>query len=173
MNAEPEKTAPKQNPSLQKKSAARTAAVQCLYTLAVGEQTLSPAQQVAALKQQLSGNTGEQKLQVGVPLEPNYKLLETILEGVEKWRTDIDTRIDRVLSKEWARERTSPLLIAILQCAVFELLFDKDMSAKIVIDEYTRLTRSFFTDAEVDFVYGALSKLAQPLKIPSPLEGEG
>ena len=150
-----------QNPSLQKKTAARMAAVQCLYTLSVGEKQLSPAQQVAQLKKQLSGNIGEQKLQVGVPLEPNYKLLETILEGVDKWRADIDERVGRVLSKDWARERTGPLLIAILQCAIFELFFDKDISAKIVIDEYTRLTRSFFTDAEVDFVHGALSKLAQ------------
>ena len=137
------------------------AAVQCLYTLAVNDEKLSPTQQVNALKQQLSGNLNEQKLQVGVPLEPNYKLLEALLEGIEKWRDGIDDRVNRVLSKDWARERTSPLLIAILQCAVFEMFFDKDISPKIVIDEYTRLTRSFFTDAEVDFVHGALSSLAQ------------
>ena len=137
------------------------AAVQCLYTLSVGDKKLSPAEQVNALKQQLTNNTSEQKLQVGIPLEPNYKLLEAILEGIEKWRTDIDTRVDRAVSQSWGRERTSPLLIAILQCAIFELFFDKDISAKIVIDEYTRLTRSFFTDAEVDFVHGALSKLAE------------
>jgi transcription antitermination protein NusB len=150
-----------QNPSLQKKSAARMAAVQCLYTLAVGDKKITPEKQVAALRAQLSGNTSEQKLQVGVPLEPNYKLLESILEGVEQWRGDIDERIKGALSKEWTMERMSPLMVAILQCAVFEMIFGKEIGAKVVIDEYSRLTRSFFTDTEVNFVHGALSTLAQ------------
>jgi len=161
-----------QNPSLQKKSAARMAAVQCLYALSVADVKFTPEQQVAMLKLQLSGNTNEQKLRSGVPLEPNYKLLETILSGVDKWRADIDTRLAALLSKDWAHGRTSPLLIAIFQCAIFEMLFDKDIAPKIVIDEYTRLARSFFPGPEVDFVHGALSKLAQPLKSPLP-PGEG
>ena len=152
---------PKQNPSLQKKTAARVAAVQCLYTRSVNDKKLSASEQVKNLKQQLSGNQNEQKLQVGIPLEPNYALLESILTGVEEWQHHIDERIDRVLSNDWSRDRMSPLLIAILQCAVFELLFGKDMSAKVVISEYSNITRSFFTDAEVNFVHGALAKLAQ------------
>jgi len=153
--------APKHNPSLQKKTAARMAAVQCLYTLAVGGEKLSPAQQLVILKKQLLNNKTEQKLQVGVPLEPNYKLLQTLLEGIDKWHTDIDSRLDSTLSTEWKRERMSPLLVAILQCAIFEMFFDKEISAKIMVDEYTRLTRSFFAEAEVGFVHAALSKLAQ------------
>ncbi|MBY0407231.1 MAG: hypothetical protein K2Q01_06020, partial [Rickettsiales bacterium] len=45
------------------------------------------------------------------------------------------------------------------QCGIFELFFDKEISPKIIIDEYTRLTRHFFADQEVDFVHAALSKL--------------
>jgi len=151
----------KHNPSLQKKTAARMAAAQCLYTLAMNGEKLSPAQQVVILKKQLANNKGEQKLQVGVPLEPNYKLLETLLEGIEQRRTDIDIRLDSALSAEWKRERMSPLLIAILQCAIFEMFFGTEISAKIIIDEYTRLTRSFFADGEVSFVHGTLSALSK------------
>ena len=155
---------PRPNPSLQKKSAARTAAVQCLYTQALQQKMLTPAKQVERLKEQLDGNKGEQTLQVGIPLEPNYTLLTTLLEGVAQHVLDIDQRISRVLSKGWTPERMGPLLIAILQCAVFELFFGKDVKHKIIIDEYTRLTRSFCGDDEVDFVYGALSKLVDQLK---------
>ncbi len=137
------------------------AAVQCLYTLAITGETRTPAQMVAALKKQLEHNREEQKLLVGAPIEPNYKLVETLLEGVAERRAEIDAKLDGALSTEWKRERMSPLLIAILQCAIFEMFFSQAINAKIIIDEYTRLTRSFFADDEVNFVHGALSKLEQ------------
>lgn len=149
------------NSSLQKKTAGRMAAVQSLYTLAVNGEKLSPAQQVNLLKKQLVNNKSEQKLRVGVSMEPNYKLMEAILEGIEQRGSEIDARLDSSLSVDWKRERMSPLLLAIMQCAIFELFFDKEISAKIVIDEYTRLTRHFFADQEVHFVHAALSKLVR------------
>jgi N utilization substance protein B len=137
------------------------AAVQCLYTLSVGGEQLSPAKQVQILKKQLTGNKPEQKIQVGESVEPNYRLVETILDGIEKRGVDINARLNNALSESWTRERMSPLLLAILQCGIFELFFDKEVKPKIVIDEYTRLTRHFFADAEVDFVHAALSKLSR------------
>jgi len=149
------------NPSLQKKSAARMSAVQELYSLAMTAEAPDAERQVAALKKQLTANKSEQKLRVGNAVEPNYPLMETILSGVGEWQAQIDVRLDSVLDKDWKRERMSPLLISILQCAIFELFFHKDTAPKIIIDEYTRLTRSFFGDGEVNFVHGALSGLSK------------
>ena len=78
------------------------------------------------LKERLKNNTGEQKLTLGMMLEPNYPLVSAILEGTLKWQEEIDKRIAGILSKEWTRERMSPILIAILQCSIFELFFYKD-----------------------------------------------
>jgi transcription antitermination protein NusB len=149
----------KSNPSLQKKTAARIAAVQCVYERLIGQAKPTPEQQISNLKTRLANNTGEQKLTLGVMLEPNYPLVSAILEGTIQWQTDIDKRIDGTLSKEWVRERMSPILIAILQCAIFELFFYKDTKHKILIDEYTTLTSRFFADAEVNFVNGVLKNL--------------
>lgn len=155
-------TEPKQvNPSLQKKSAARMAAVQCLYTAALTGDVKEPAQQVALLKKNLANNKGEQKLLVGSPIEPNYKLVETLLAGIAENLTEIDTRVDGALSGSWKRDRMSPLLLAILQCSIYEMFFAREIAPKIIIDEYTRLTRSFCDDSEVNFVHGALSTLSQ------------
>ncbi|MEQ1789445.1 MAG: transcription antitermination factor NusB [Rickettsiales bacterium] len=151
--------AKKSNPSLQKKTAARIAAVQCLYERLVSEVTLTPTSQLSNLKERLANNTGEQKLTLGLMLEPNYSLVTAILEGTLKWQEDIDKRIDGTLSKEWTRERMSPILIAILQCSIFELFFFKDTAHKILIDEYSRLTSRFFAEAEVNFINGALKNL--------------
>lgn len=148
-----------QNPSLEKKSAARTAAVQCLYTNALSGKTATPEAQAASLKARLKDNREEQKLIVGAPLEPNYKLLEAILTGVAERREEIDARLDSALSADWKRERMSPVLLAILQCAIYELFFGKEVAPKIIIDEYTRLTRRFFDEAESNFVFAALNTL--------------
>jgi transcription antitermination factor NusB len=149
------------NPSLQKKTAARVASVQCLYNTAVTGDTPAPGEQVASLKAQLANNRNEQKLLVGLAIEPQYPMVEAVLSGVEQYRDEINLRLDGVLKEGWKRERLSPLLIAILQAAIFEMFFYKDTSAKIVTDEYTNLTRRFLGDGEVNFVHGALSELAK------------
>ncbi|MDX2113064.1 MAG: transcription antitermination factor NusB [Alphaproteobacteria bacterium] len=149
------------NLSLQKKSAARLVAVQCLYQMAVEGKKRSSDACVAAVKKQLANNKPEQKQILGSSIEPNYPLLLALLSGVEEWEEKIRERVDSAFGKDWKRERMSPVLLAILECATFELFFHKDGKPKVIIDEYTRLTRRFFDDAEVDFVYGALSALHQ------------
>lgn len=149
----------KTNPSLQKKTAARIASVQCVYERLVSSGKPEPQQQLDTLKQQLLNNSDEQKLTLGMRLEPDYKLVKAILEGTLKWQEDIDKRIGQSLSREWARERMSPILIAILQCGIFELFFYKDTKHKILIDEYTTLTNRFFAEAEVNFINGVLKSL--------------
>lgn len=155
------------NPSLRQKSAARMAAVQCLYRQAMTQEKITPEKQVAQLKAQFKDNRAEQKLLIGEPIEPNYRLVETLLAGVASRQADIDAAIDGRLTGGWTRARMSTLLVAALQCAVFELLFHKEISAKIIIDEYTRLARHFFGDDDVNFLHGVLSALA--LKSPRPL----
>ena len=149
------------NLSLQKKSAARVAAVQCLYKLAMTRETLDPAKQTSALKVQLFRNPEEQKATIGAAVEPNYPLFEALLTGVKKYRKEIDKMIDSVLSKEWKRERMSPVLVAILQCAAAEQFFYKETPLKVIQDEYSRLTRSFFSEKEVKFVFAVISALAE------------
>jgi transcription antitermination factor NusB len=155
------KTTAPANPSLQKKSAARVAAVQCLYTQSFHERKQSPEKQVEILKARLKNNENEQKLVVGKSIEPNYKLVESLLAGIDENLDEVNHRLQGTISEKWSQERMSPVLVAILQCAIYELFFGKEISTKIVIDEYTKLSRMFFSDAEVDFVYGALSALVQ------------
>lgn len=137
------------------------AVVQCLYRQAMTQETSPVAARVAALKKQLAGNRNEQKMLVGNAVEPDYALVARLLEGIETELRDIDARIDDGLNKGWTRSRMSPLVIAILQCSVFEILFDKGLSPKIVVDEYTRITRSLCDDADVNFVHGFLSNLVK------------
>jgi len=149
------------NPSLQKKTAARTAAIQILYQVAMTDEEQTTAERIKGLKARLKDNREEQKLLTGMGVEPDYALLSRLLDAIAQFQGDIDARLDESLGAKWTRERMSKLLVAILRAAICELFFGKDVKPAIVIDEYTRLTRSFLTDPEADFVFGALSKLAQ------------
>lgn len=159
--AQPDKPRLPANVSLQKKSAARVAAVQCLYTQSFHDKPLTVVRQVEILKMRLHNKPKEQKLVVGKAIEPNYKLVETLLTGITDNEEEIRHRMEGALSHEWKRERMSPVLIAILQCAIYELFFGKEIHTGVVLDEYTKLTRSFFSHSEADFMYGALSSLIQ------------
>lgn len=147
------------NLSLQKKSASRIAAVQYLYRIAMNKEPLDPAKQVSTLKVQLFRNPEEQKATIGAAVEPNYLLYEAILVGIKQKNKEIEKMFDSVLSKDWKRERMSPVLIAILQCGISEIFFTKETPFKVVLDEYTRLTRSFFGEKEVKFVFAVLTAL--------------
>ncbi len=149
------------NLSLQKKSASRVAAVQCLYRVTINKEKWDAAKQVANLRVQLFKNPEEQKIQIGAAVEPNYTLLEAILDGVQTNQKDIDKMVNSILNKDWKRERMSPVLIALLQCATFELFFHKETPLKVIQDEYSRLTRSFFGEAEVKFMFAALISLSE------------
>lgn len=147
------------NLSLQKKSAARVAALQTLYKLAVNKESLNPEKQVAALRAQLFKNPDEQKATIGAAVEPNYNVMQAILSAIAEHKKDIDKMINSVLDKDWKINRMSPVLVAILQCATAEYFFTKDTPFKIIQDEYSRITRSFFGEAEVKFVFAALAAL--------------
>jgi len=149
------------NLSLQKKSASRIASVQYIYRVTVNKEKFDPAKQVSALKVQLFKNPEEQKATIGAAVEPNYPLYEALLAAFAEHKKDMDKMIDSVLSKEWKRDRMSPVLLAILYCAAAEMFFHKETPLKVVQDEYSRITRSFFGEKEVKFVFAALAALAE------------
>lgn len=147
------------NPSLRRKSAARMAVVQCLYRQAITGDTTASDVQVERLKKQLANNKDEQKMLVGGPIEPDYTMLARLLEGCMRCKADVNAAIDAQLAGGWSRERMSVLMVALLQCSVFEMLYDKDLGHPIVVNEYTQLARHFFDQKDVDFVHAVLSRV--------------
>lgn len=150
----------KPNLSLQKKSAARMAAVQALYQYGITSAAVDPPSYMAEMKKRLVGNKDEQRLVVGAPVEPHYPLATALISGTLNRLDEVNARLDETLSGQWNRSRMSHVLVAILQCGIYEMFFYKDQNHRILIDEYTRLSRHFFDEAEVNFVHGALSTLA-------------
>src|SRR3954462_4563102 len=105
------------------RGAARLAAVQALYKMDIGHQSLEdPLSQFSAhmLGREVEG---EQYL----PADADF--FGQIVRGVIKSQLDIDPTIDKALSNDWPVGRIDATLRAILRAAAFELLRRRDIPA--------------------------------------------
>ncbi len=132
------------NLSLQKKSAARLAAVQCLY-----QQAMSGRPPKA--EDYLSGRSW------GKDTAPDAALLRKLLEGMAEHDAALNEQVEQLLTNDWKKERMSPLLLAVLKSALFELRFLQKLPAPVVINEYVTLAARFFDERETAFVNAALN----------------
>ncbi len=149
----------KRNESLQRKSSARQAAVQYFYQKKLTGAAPTPERFIAACKEDWPHGAFHDEGDLPGP-EPDYALLEALLLGVEVARSKIDEAIAAVLSPQWPKERMSPVLIAILECGIWELRAGV-LPAAVVIDEYVNLAAEFFDGPEAGFVNAALEKVAK------------
>lgn len=87
-----------------------------------------------------------------------------LVEGAVRRLDDLDALVGEVLAEGWSLKRLGSLLRALMRAAAFELLEIQAVPARVVIDEYVEIARSFFADKEPSFVNGALDKLARRLR---------
>ena len=107
---------------------------------------------------------------------PDEIFFTAILTGVPQHQVEIDRAIAGALSEKWKLERVDSILRAILRCAVSELIAQRDVPAKVVIDEYVAVAGAFFGADEPGFVNAALDaiakrKRAKEFGLPTP-DGE-
>ncbi len=151
------------NRSLQAKSSARLVAVQLLYQAAVTGTSTSPEIMAEEYKTFYEENLPNAK-EVQLPtVPPDAAYLRKLLCGVAEHGARLEPLIDKVLSDDWKKDRISPLLLAILRVAAFELAEGK-VKTPIVTDEYVSLAARFFTDAETGFIHAALHALTKELQ---------
>jgi N utilization substance protein B len=142
------------------RGAARLAAVQALYQMDVGRQTLEDT--LAQFNAHHLGREieGEQYL----PADADF--FRQIVTGVIKSQLDIDPTVDNALAKGWPVDRIDATLRAILRAATFELLRRRDIPAKVVITEYVDIAKAFFEDDAPGMVNGVLDTIAHQVAGP-------
>lgn len=143
------------NESLQKKRNARLAAVQLLYQRALTGDKRNAGKLVESYLAQQT-EAPEARLEPA----PHGGLLKEIVEGVLAKETQLETLLESLLAKDWAKARTSPLLLAVLRAALFEMTEKPGLSSAIVISEYVDIAAGFFDEPELGFVNAALDHAA-------------
>ena len=150
--------APMSGPSVRpanQRGAARLAAVQALYQMDIGRQTLEDT--LSQFSAHMLGREveGEQYL----PADADF--FRQIVSGVIKSQLDIDPTIDKALSSDWPVGRIDATLRAILRAAAFELLRRRDIPAGVVITEYVDIAKAFYEDDAPALVNGVLDTIAR------------
>jgi len=137
------------------RGAARLAAVQALYQMDVGRQTLEDT------LSQFSAIHLNREIEGEEYLPADTDFFRQILNGVVRSQLEIDPAVDAALKEGWPMGRIDATLRAILRAATFELLRRKDIPSRVVITEYVDVAKAFFEDDVPKMVNGVLDQVAR------------
>jgi N utilization substance protein B len=137
------------------RGAARLAAVQALYQMDVGRETLEET------LAQFSSIHLTREVEGDEYLPADADFFRQIVTGVIKAQLEIDPAVDTALADGWPVARIDATLRAILRAAAFELLRRKDIPVRVVITEYVDVARAFHEDEATALVNGVLDAIAR------------
>jgi len=145
------------------RSAARLAAVQALYQMDLSGKTVVDA--LAEFEAFWIGREVE-----GIEFKPSdIEFFRNVISGVVQNQRDIDVKVDKALSEGWPLRRVEAVLRAILRGGGYELMFRKDVPARVVITEYVDVAHGFYGEDEPGLVNAVLDRLAREVR-PGELE---
>jgi N utilization substance protein B len=142
------------------RSNARLMAVQALYQQALAPK---PAADVVREFIQFRLDPYEEAGEIRLP-ELDKRLFGDVVTGVAATQSDLDGIINGHLDPDWRFERLDRVLVAILQAALWELLHKADTPARVIINEYVEVARSFFEGKEPGFVNKVLDSAGRKLR---------
>ena len=99
-----------------------------------------------------------------IPLEDDEKtFMDSAINGIKINLEEIDEIILSKL-KNWTKQRIFKVDLAILRLAVYELLYDKTVPYKVVINEAVELAKKYGNDESYNFVNGVLGEIQKTNK---------
>jgi transcription antitermination protein NusB len=140
------------------RSAARLAAVQALYQMDVSGKGVVDA--LAEFEAFWIGREVE-----GIAFKPaENAFFRDILAGVVREQRPIDVRIDAALAAGWPLKRVEAVLRAILRAGAYELMFRKDVPARVAISEYVEVAHGFYAEDEPGLVNAVLDAIGREVR---------
>ena len=135
------------------KSLQRMVAIQLMYQVSINpyEKDLDIKKALNEIIEALNLNKLKKK--------SNLNFAINLFEGVKINKEAIDQKIISSLGTSHTFNKFENLLKFILRSAVFELSFDNNLSKKIVISEYLKITDSFYSSKETSLINGVLDNI--------------
>mgnify|MGYP002075445544 CR=1 FL=1 len=96
-------------------------------------------------------------------------LYEEIIDGVSKYKEDIDSVI-RKLAPAWPLEQINPINLIILRVAIWEAFIAEFTPPKIVIDEAIELDKALSSKESSSFINGVLANIYESDEIKNNLK---
>ena len=149
-------------PVLNKRRAARFAAVQALYQADAGD---------VAIDRVVAEFQAHRLAEIFEPLELDEpspavdgKWFAILAGGAWDARERLDPAIESCLASGWTLARCGFLLRACLRAGAFELAERTDVPVRVVLNEYVELAHLFFSGDEPAFINAVLDRLAPILR---------
>ena len=140
------------------RAAARLAAVQALYQMDVSQAGL--AEVMAQFEAYWLGREVD-GVEAGAP---DLDFFRDILQGVVREQRPIDLKVDAALAAKWPLKRVEAVLRAILRAGGYELMFRKDVPARVAITEYVEVAHGFYGEDEPGMVNAVLDAVAHEVR---------
>ena len=135
------------------KSLQRMLAVQILY-----QESINPNDDIFDINETMNEAIETLKLNK-LKRKSNLKFANKIYSGVRSNNNSIEADIHFALGSSHDFKKFENLLKFILKAAVFELKYDNQLSKKIIISEYLKITDSFYANNEASLVNGILDNI--------------
>ena len=147
--------APSGNQKRKMRSASRLFAVQALFQVEQGDQTID------AVMREFEDHRFGEKLEEGEMAEGDSGLFRKLIEDALEHQATIDQMTDRALVAKWPIARIDPTLRALFRAAGAELV--KGVAPpKVVITEFVDVAKAFHPDGkEPKFVNAVLDHMAR------------
>lgn len=105
------------------------------------------------------------------PSRNQLRYIDTVVAGVANREEDLNAVISK-FSIGWDVSRISRLTRAILQLAIFEILYVEDVPTGVAVSEAVRLAKKYDGDDTGAFVNGILGSFARSLPAPEPEDAQ-
>jgi N utilization substance protein B len=143
--------------------AARLAAVQALYQMA-----MTGAGADAVIREFLRHRLGTQAVRTSVG-GADQALFAELVQGVAAAGDELDDMIAAVLTDQHDVDRLETVLKVVLRAGAFELANRLDVPAPVTINEYVELAEAFYDKKGTSLANAVLDRLARALR-PEELE---
>ncbi len=131
----------------------RVIAFQALYSYDVGGVSLEDLLKLEWLdKNTAQENNAEASTE-------NYDFARLLIAGTINHIEEVDQKIKAHLSAKWDFSRINKVSLAILRMSVFCLLFQKETSPSIVIDEAIDIAKEYGSDDSFKFINAVLDNI--------------
>ena len=95
-----------------------------------------------------------------LPDEAQREYIRALVEGVNEHRVELDEYISRY-SRGWKISRISRTALAVLRCAMYEILYMEGIPQAASINEAVELAKSFDEAETVSFINGILGSFVR------------
>ena len=148
----------KSSKPVNKRGAARLAAIQALYQMEVGGtdlQTVIAEFENFRLGKELDGEQYR---------DADAAWFRDLMAGTIREQRKLDPLIHTALEGNWPLARLDATLRAILRAGTYELTDRKDVPAAVVITEYVTVAQAFFDKDEPGIINGVLDQIARRVR---------